>query len=82
VTFNPPRIEGKDDVSGEALIQRDDDREETVRERLSVYHQQTHPLVEFYRSRMADSSVRFGQVNGLGEVKEIQARILSVLQED
>jgi len=82
VTFNPPRAEGKDDVTGEALIQRDDDREETVRERLSIYHQQTHPLVEFYRSRTADSTVRFGQVNGLGEVKEIQSRILRVLQED
>ena len=82
VTFNPPRIEGKDDVTGEALILRDDDREETVRERLSIYHQQTHPLVEFYRSRTAESTVQFGQVNGLGEVKEIQSRILRVLQED
>jgi adenylate kinase len=46
--FNPPKVEGKDDVTGEALIQRDDDKEETVRKRLSVYHSQTQPLIEYY----------------------------------
>ena len=48
VRFNPPKVEGKDDVTGEDLIQRDDDREETVRHRLSVYRQQTRPLVDYY----------------------------------
>jgi len=82
VTFNPPRVEGKDDVTGEPLVQRDDDREETVRDRLAVYHRQTHPLVEFYRARAGQSSVRFAQVDGLGEVKQIEERILGALQED
>jgi adenylate kinase len=82
VTFNPPRVEGKDDVSGEPLIQRDDDKEETVRGRLEVYHRQTHPLVEFYQSRARQASVRFARVDGLGEVKQIEDRILRALQED
>lgn len=82
VTFNPPRVEGKDDVTGEPLVQRDDDREATVRDRLAVYHRQTHPLVEFYRARASRSSVRFAQVDGLGEVKQIEDRILGALQED
>jgi adenylate kinase len=81
VAFNPPREEGKDDVTGEPLMQRDDDREETVRDRLAVYHRQTHPLVEFYRGRTKHSAVRFAQVDGLGEVKVIEERILRALQE-
>jgi adenylate kinase len=82
VTFNPPRVEGKDDVTGEPLMQRDDDREETVRDRLAVYHRQTHPLVEFYRGRAAQSALRFAKVDGLGEVKQIEERVLRALQED
>ncbi|MFM7119733.1 MAG: adenylate kinase [Gammaproteobacteria bacterium] len=80
VTFNPPRVAGQDDVTGEALIQRDDDREETVRDRLAVYHRQTHPLVEFYGSRSARGAVQFARVDGLGEVKAIETRILAALQ--
>jgi adenylate kinase len=82
VTFNPPRVEGKDDATGEPLIQRDDDREDTVRGRLEVYHRQTHPLVDFYQARAKRSSVRFARVDGLGEVKQIEDRILRALQED
>jgi len=81
VTFNPPRVVGKDDETGEPLMQRDDDREDTVRDRLAVYHRQTHPLVEFYSARAARSSVRFARVDGLGEVKQIEDRILRALQE-
>lgn len=80
VTFNPPRVEGKDDVTGDPLMQRDDDREDTVRDRLAVYHRQTHPLVEFYGARSARGAVGFARVDGLGEVKAIEARILSALQ--
>lgn len=82
VTFNPPKIDGKDDETGEPLIQRDDDREETVRDRLAVYHRQTHPLVEFYQARARDADVSFARVDGLGEVKHIQERIVTALQED
>jgi len=81
VIFNPPQVEGKDDVTGEPLIQRDDDQEDTVRDRLAVYHRQTHPLVEFYRTRAAQSSVRFAMIDGLGEVKAIEERILQALQD-
>lgn len=80
VTFNPPRVEGKDDVTGDPLMQRDDDREDTVRDRLAVYHRQTHPLVEFYEARSARGALGFARVDGLGEVKAIEARILAALQ--
>ncbi|MBX3706545.1 MAG: adenylate kinase [Pseudomonadales bacterium] len=82
VTFNPPKIDGKDDETGDPLIQRDDDREETVRDRLAVYHRQTHPLVEFYQARARNADVSFARVDGLGDVKHIQERIVTALQED
>ena len=77
--FNPPRIEGMDDVTGDKLIQREDDREETVRERLAVYRKQTLPLVEFYRLQAADGKMLYLAVDGLGEVQEIQEKISSAL---
>ncbi|MGA0840863.1 MAG: adenylate kinase [Pseudomonadales bacterium] len=80
VTFNPPREAGIDDVSGEPLVQRDDDRESTVRDRLAVYHLQTHPLVEFYQARAARGALRFSGVDGVGELAEIESRIVSALQ--
>lgn len=83
LSFNPPRREGLDDETGEPLIQRDDDREETVRHRLSVYREQTRPLVDYY-SRWAQSgdpaAPRYSQVSGLGAVDEIRQRILSILR--
>lgn len=82
VTFNPPKIDGKDDETGDPLIQRDDDREETVRDRLAIYHRQTHPLVEFYQARARNADVSFARVDGLGDVKHIQERIVTALQED
>jgi adenylate kinase len=80
--FNPPQVPGKDDVTGEDLIQRDDDREETVRKRLEVYHAQTRPLVEYYAAWAASGdplAPRCCKIDGLGSVDEITARALAAL---
>jgi adenylate kinase len=83
VTFNPPKTPNVDDVTGEPLVQRDDDREETVRHRLSVYQDQTRPLVDYY-SRWADTgnakAPKFCQVAGVGSVEEIRSRIADALK--
>ncbi len=86
VKFNPPKVEGKDDMTGEALIQRDDDKEETVRKRLQVYNDQTRPLVEYYSSWAVQSSLSdkvkapaYRKVNGTGSVDNITASIFAVL---
>jgi adenylate kinase len=82
VVFNPPKVPGKDDVSGEDLIQREDDREETVRKRLEVYHAQTEPLVEYYSSWAGSGDVKapkYSRVAGVGKVEEIRDRIFAVL---
>jgi adenylate kinase len=80
--FNPPKAEGRDDVTGEALVQRDDDKVETVKKRLGVYHQQTEPLVSYY-SRWAASgdpkAPKYHRVEGLGKVEEVRDRIFSSL---
>ncbi len=82
VIFNPPRVEGKDDETGEDLIQRDDDQADTVRKRLQVYHEQTEPLVAFY-SKWAESggadSPRYVRVEGIGKVEEIRDKIFAAL---
>ncbi|RMG31491.1 MAG: adenylate kinase [Gammaproteobacteria bacterium] len=82
VVFNPPKVEGKDDVTGEPLIQRDDDREETVRKRLEVYHQQTEPLVEFYR-KWAESgdpdAPKYIRIDGSGTVDGVREAIFQAL---
>jgi adenylate kinase len=80
VEFNPPRQHGKDDETGEPLIQRDDDREETVRERLQVYHRQTHPLVAFYQQKASQTPLSFVAIDGVGDVKHIQQRIVAALE--
>jgi adenylate kinase len=80
VEYNPPEREGLDDVTGEPLIQRDDDMEDTVRERLSVYREQTAPLVGYYRERADGDKLRYVTVNGLGKVEEIQQEILAALR--
>lgn len=82
---HPPKVPGKDDITGEPLIQREDDREQTVRKRLEVYHQQTRPLVAYYENLkdQADHShnvPQFHRVSGVGAVDEVKARIFSVLQ--
>jgi adenylate kinase len=76
VDYNPPRQSGLDNETGEPLVQRDDDREETVRNRLGVYHDQTRPLVDFYRN--ADA-VKYHKLDGVGAVDEITQAILRVL---
>ena len=75
---NPPRQAGRDDVSGEELVQREDDREETVRERIAVYHDQTARLVGYYRSEQANGTA-YHRIEGVGSVEEIRARILAAL---
>ncbi len=83
VKFNPPKEAGKDDVTGEALIQRDDDREETVSKRLAVYHEQTEPLVAYY-TRWAESgekdAPKMRKISGLGKVDEITRKVLAALE--
>ncbi|NCA90789.1 MAG: adenylate kinase, partial [Gammaproteobacteria bacterium] len=77
-----PREEGKDDVTGEDLIQRDDDQEETVKARLKVYHDQTEPLIAYYSKWAAeggDGSPRYVKVQGIGSVEEIRDRIFNGL---
>ena len=82
VVFNPPKVEGKDDVTGEDLIQREDDNAETVRKRLEVYHNQTKPLVEFY-SKWAESgdpnAPTYVSIPGVGSVTDIRDRIFRAL---
>ncbi len=81
--FNPPKVAGKDDVTGEDLIQRDDDSEATVRHRLNVYQSQTRPLVEYYASWAASGDAqapRYARIAGLGTVDEITTRAMSALQ--
>jgi adenylate kinase len=76
VRFNPPRIEGRDDATGEPLVLRDDDREQTVRKRLEVYRAQTRPLVEYYQ-RLAPRKLR--RISGRGGVDEVSQRALAAL---
>ena len=80
IIYNPPKNEGFDDVSGEELIQREDDQEETVRNRLKVYHQQTKPLVEYYTQLSSlDSNIRVIKINGLAKVDSIKEEIFKML---
>ncbi len=82
VKFNPPKQPMKDDVTGEALVQRADDKEETVRKRLDVYHQQTEPLVDYYAKwqRTGDANApRYARVDGIGSVDEVRDRIFAAL---
>ena len=69
-----------DDVTGEPLVQREDDQEETVRKRLEVYHQQTKPLVDFYQSASRSGAVKFDSVMGTGEVSDITAAVFASLE--
>jgi adenylate kinase len=83
VKFNPPKVAGKDDVTGEALIQRDDDREETVRKRLQVYQQQTRPLVDYYSRWAAQgdpAAPKHRRISGVGSVEEIRDRAIAALK--
>lgn len=81
VVYNPPNVAGKDDVTGEDLVQRDDDKEETVRKRLEVYHSQTEPLVNFYQqlANSGKASTRYSRVEGVGSVDSITGAITAAL---
>jgi adenylate kinase len=79
VVFNPPKVAGKDDVTGEDLIQRDDDKEETVRARLKVYHDQTEPLVDFYQKEANAGALKYVKINGIGKVDGIRDQIFAAL---
>jgi adenylate kinase len=79
--FNPPRVAGVDDLTGDALVQRDDDKEETVRNRLRVYHEQTEPLIDFYAEKAAKASApKFARIDGIGSVEAIRERMLEALK--
>jgi adenylate kinase len=82
VKFNPPRIAGKDDVTGEDLVQREDDKEETVKKRLDVYHQQTEPLIAYYGKWAGSgdaSAPKYVRIPGVGKVEEIRDRVFAAL---
>ncbi len=80
VDYNPPKVAGKDDATGDELVQRKDDTEETVRHRLSVYHSQTEPLIEFYQKLSADKGKpKFTHIEGVGSVDDITAKVLAAL---
>ena len=82
VKFNPPKVAGKDDVTGEELIQREDDKEETVKKRLQVYSDQTRPLVDYYSNwakAQPGAAPKYRAISGTGRVEEITARALQAL---
>ncbi|HLS42464.1 MAG TPA: adenylate kinase [Paenalcaligenes sp.] len=83
IRFNPPKVADTDDVTGEPLVQRDDDSEQTVRHRLDVYESQTRPLVEYYSSWAASGeseAPKYRKISGVGSVEEIKQRILDALR--
>ncbi len=82
VIYNPPKVEGKDDETGEPLVQREDDKEETVKKRLEVYHAQTEPLVDYYKKWEAsgdENAPKYVRVEGVGTVDEIKEKIFKAL---
>ena len=82
VRYNPPSVEGLDDITGEPLVQRDDDREATVRHRLEIFHEQTAPIVEYYREWENDEphvAPRVSRIDGLGTLEDVRERIFEVL---
>lgn len=79
LVYNPPKNEGQDDETGEALVQREDDSESTVRNRLDVYHKQTEPLVAFYQTQEGEVSARYHKIEGVGGVDDIRDAIFASL---
>ncbi len=82
VIYNPPKVEGIDDVSGEPLVQRDDDQEETVKKRLNVYHEQTEPLIEYYQEFASSGEAtapNYVKIEGIGSVDDIRQSIFDAL---
>ena len=80
IVYNPPKVEGKDDETGEDLSQRADDSEETVRNRLGIYHDQTKPLVEFYQQfEKENAATKYVHIPGVGSLEEITAKVMESL---
>ena len=79
IEFNPPLRDNLDDETGEPLVQRKDDSEETVRKRLAVYHEQTKPLVGYYRKKAQERLLIYSAIKGVGKVEEITAKVLAAL---
>ena len=85
IQYNPPKVAGKDDETGDELIQREDDLEVTIRKRLAIYHDQTEVLVDFYKNMGEDEALKahapvYHRVNGIGDVDEIRTKVLSMLK--
>ena len=81
IVYNPPKVEGKDDVTGEDLIQREDDKPETVKDRLKVYENQTSPLINFYSKMSEQDKLKYVKVSGASSPVEVSTEILSKLQQ-
>ena len=82
VIYNPPKVEGKDDITGEPLVQRDDDKEETVKKRLDVYHDQTEPLIDYYKKWEGTGEAaapKYCHIEGVGSLEDISKQIFSAL---
>jgi adenylate kinase len=83
IVFNPPKVEGKDDETGEPLVQRDDDKEETVKKRLEVYHDQTEPLIGYYKDWEGTGEAaapKYVRIEGVGKVDEIRDSVFGALE--
>ena len=80
VKYNPPKVVGKDDETGEDLVQRDDDKEETVKKRLAVYHEQTEVLVDFYSKLTGEHAPRYIKVDGTQPVETVKENVITALQ--
>ncbi len=81
IIYNPPKVEGKDDVTGEDLVQRDDDKEEVVKDRLKVYHEQTEPLINYYKAQAEKNPhIKYIRVDGTADIKDVEEAIVSQLE--
>ena len=81
VKYNPPKVAGKDDATGEDLVQRDDDKEETVKKRLAVYHEQTEVLVDFYSKLTGEHAPRYIKVDGTQPVETVKENVIAALKQ-
>lgn len=83
IVYNPPKVEGKDDETGEDLVQRPDDQEETIRKRLSAYHAETAQLIGFYQdlAKSAENAPRYDKLNGLDAIENVQKQLFAILDE-
>ncbi len=81
VKYNPPKVAGKDDETGEDLVQRDDDKEETVKKRLAVYHDQTEVLVDFYSKLTGEHAPRYIKVDGTQPVETVKENVITALKQ-